>query len=64
MNTTVDKNSAEKSTGGRTYRIKDGDSLAKIAKAHQTTVQAIKVVNGLTNDKIVVGKMLQIPENK
>lgn len=47
---------------GNTYRIKNGDSLEKIARAHQTTVQALKEVNGLTNDKIVVGKVLQIPE--
>lgn len=49
---------------GNTYRIKAGDSLDKIARAHGTTVQAIKDLNGLTTDKIVVGKALLIPEKK
>jgi Mg2+ and Co2+ transporter CorA len=47
---------------GRTYKVKSGDSLEKIARAHQTTIQAIKQANQLTNDKIVVGKTLVIPE--
>jgi LysM repeat protein len=47
---------------GPSYRIKPGDSLEKIARANQTTVQAIKELNGLTNDRIVVGKLLQLPE--
>lgn len=44
------------------YRIKAGDSLEKIARANKTTVQAIKQLNGMTNDKIVVGKQIKIPE--
>lgn len=47
---------------GTSYRVKPGDSLEKIAKNHQTTVQAIKEINGLTSDKIVVGKLIKIPE--
>ena len=47
---------------GSSYRVKNGDSLEKIARTHQTTVQAIKDLNGLTSDKIVVGKLLKIPE--
>lgn len=46
---------------GRTYKVKSGDSLEKIAKAHSTTVGAIKEVNNMTSDKIVVGKTLKIP---
>jgi LysM repeat protein len=49
-------------TNGRTYRVKMGDNLEKIARAHQTTVQAIKGLNGLTSDRIDTGKLLQIPE--
>lgn len=45
----------------RHYQIKNGDSLEKIAKAHQTTVGAIKALNGLNSDKIVVGKTLKLP---
>lgn len=47
---------------GRSYKVKSGDSLEKIAKAHHTTIQALKEANGLTTDRIVVGKVLVIPE--
>lgn len=47
---------------GNTYRVKAGDSLEKIARSHQTTIQALKDLNGLSSDKIVVGKLLLIPE--
>jgi len=49
------------SLSGNTYTIKPGDSLDKIARANQTSVQAIKDLNGMTNDRIVVGKVLKIP---
>lgn len=50
------------STSDRSYQVKSGDSLEKIARAHQITIQALKTANNLTNDKIVVGKKLIIPE--
>lgn len=50
------------SSSDRSYKIKAGDSLEKIARAHQTTIQAIKDANGLTTDRIVVGRILFIPE--
>jgi len=43
------------------YVVKSGDSLTRIAKAHGTTVRAIKAANGLENDRIVVGAKLKIP---
>jgi LysM repeat protein len=43
------------------YVIKQGDSLFGIAKAHGTTVQAIKSANQLSSDRILVGKSLKIP---
>lgn len=43
------------------YRVKSGDSLEKIAKAHHTTIKAIKEANGLSSDRIIVGQILQIP---
>lgn len=46
---------------GKSYTIKAGDSLEKIARAHNTTIKAIKQLNNLTSDKIVVGKTIQIP---
>jgi LysM repeat protein len=44
------------------YVIKPGDTLTRIAKAHGTTVKALKAANSLTNDRIVVGARLKIPE--
>lgn len=49
------------SSGGKSYQVKNGDSLEKIAKAHGTTIKAIKELNGLTSDKIIVGAWLKIP---
>ena len=50
------------SSGDRSYVVKAGDSLEKIARAHQTTIQALKTANRLTSDRIIVGKTLIIPE--
>ncbi len=44
------------------YVVKPGDTLARIAHAHGTTVRAIKAANGLTSDRIVVGRSLKMPE--
>jgi LysM repeat protein len=46
---------------GETYTVKSGDSLTKIAKAHGTTVKAIRAENNLTTDHIKVGQKLKIP---
>ena len=43
------------------YVIKPGDTLTRIARNHQTTVKAIKSINGLENDTIVVGNTLKLP---
>lgn len=45
----------------KTYKIKPGDSLEKIARANHTTIKAIKELNHLSNDRIVVGQTLQLP---
>jgi LysM domain len=43
------------------YVVKSGDTLSRIAKAHGTTIKALKSVNGLASDRIVVGAKLKIP---
>lgn len=43
------------------YKVRPGDSLEKIAKAHKTTVEKIKQFNRLEQDLIVVGQELKIP---
>ncbi len=48
-------------TNSEVYVVKSGDSLEKIAKKHQTTVQAIIDLNGLKSSKIWAGQKLKIP---
>lgn len=59
---TVKKDIAAASSGNK-YRVKAGDNLEKIALSNHTTVKVIKELNGMTNDRIVVGKLLILPEN-
>lgn len=53
----------QKEESSRSYRVKSGDSLEKIARNHHTSVQAIKTLNNLSSDKIVVGQELQLPND-
>ena len=43
------------------YTVRKGDSLAKIARIHQTTVQELRAANGITGDMIRIGQALNIP---
>ena len=43
------------------YIVKSGDSLEKIAKTHNMTVDALKRANNLSKDLIVVGQELKLP---
>jgi LysM repeat protein len=49
-------------TGTKIYRVKSGDSLEKIANANQTSIKAIKELNNLSNDKIIINQKLKLPE--
>ncbi len=42
------------------YVIKSGDTLAKIAKEYNTTVELIKKSNGLRDDRIVPGRKIKV----
>ncbi|NGX29368.1 MAG: Chromosome partition protein Smc [Candidatus Anoxychlamydiales bacterium] len=44
------------------YKVKAKDSLEKIAKINNVTVDSIKHLNALENDLIVVGQKLKIPK--
>ena len=46
------------------YVLKSGDTLSRIARAHKTTVQALKAANGLTSDRVVAGQTLKMPESR
>lgn len=45
----------------KSYRVRSGDTLEKIAKEHKTTIDKIKKLNHLEQDLIVVGQELKIP---
>jgi LysM repeat protein len=46
---------------GKTYSVKSGDSLTKIASEFGVSVRALRSANNLKTDKIVVGQKLTIP---
>lgn len=50
-----------KSGDYKKYKVQSGDSLEKIARLHNVSIQALREANHLTNDKIVVGQNLKIP---
>lgn len=41
--------------------VRPGDTLARIARRYQTTVDAIRRVNGLPGHRVVAGQELQLP---
>ena len=45
----------------QTYTVRSGDSLERIARRHNTTVQSIKQANGLKSNTILIGQELKIP---
>lgn len=52
------------SSGPKTssYQVKPGDSLEKIARKFQISIDVLKQENNLSSDKIVVGQQLAIPK--
>ena len=46
---------------GKTYTVKSGDSLTKIAKIHGITVTQLKNANNLQTSRVNVGQKLKIP---
>jgi LysM repeat protein len=45
------------------YKVKQGDSLEKIARSSKTNVEYLKKLNNLDQDLIVVGQELKIPQH-
>jgi LysM repeat protein len=46
------------------YVVKSGDTLSRIAKAHGTTVKALKTANHLSSDRIFAGEKLKLSQAK
>lgn len=49
-------------TSDKTYKVKAGDTLEKIARKHNTSLEDLKRLNHLSSDKILVGQTLQVGE--
>jgi LAS superfamily LD-carboxypeptidase LdcB len=46
----------------RTYRVKSGDTLAKISEKFGTTISKLKAINGLSGNLIYIGQELKLPQ--
>jgi general secretion pathway protein D len=46
------------------YRVKEGDTLSRIAENVQLSVKELKEFNGLTKDELAVGEYIDIPDGK
>lgn len=59
----AESSSSTSETGNSTtYKVKSGDSLGKIAKAHNTTVDTLVKLNDLKPDaRILIGQELKLP---
>ena len=53
--------SVSESSSSKTYKVKSGDNLMKIAKNSGVTVKQIRAANNLKTDQIKVGQSLKIP---
>jgi LysM repeat protein len=47
----------------KTYIVRPGDSLEKIARIYETSSDELKKLNQLSNDLIIVGQELMVPAN-
>jgi len=45
----------------KTYKVKSGDSLEKIARDNHTTVEELKRLNQMTTDLIVIDQLINLP---
>lgn len=48
-------------SNGKIHKVSPGDSLEKIARKYNTSVENIKQANGLQNHTIIIGQELRIP---
>ncbi|NGX60227.1 MAG: Peptidoglycan endopeptidase LytF [Chlamydiae bacterium] len=55
------KSTQPKKTSSKTYTVKSGDSLWKIARDHDTTVKTLHQINDLHSDRLKIGQTLKLP---
>ena len=54
-------NVAAAAPAGKTYQVKKGDTLTRIARANGVTLRALREANSLRSDRILIGQKLSIP---
>lgn len=54
-------NNGAAGANGKTYTVKSGDTLTRIANRHGTSVSALRAANGLRTSRLLVGQKLKIP---
>ncbi|HNL79375.1 MAG TPA: LysM peptidoglycan-binding domain-containing protein, partial [Agitococcus sp.] len=59
--TSIDKDAKSKEPTVKTHKVKVGDSLSSIATKYGVSPQAIKDLNKLKDDNVVLDKTLKIP---
>ena len=52
---------AASATGQKTYKVKSGDTLTKIARIHGITVNQLRAANNMKTMQVQAGKTLKIP---
>jgi LysM repeat protein len=57
----ADATAAAALPGETEYTVVQGDSLWRISRKHKVTVDAIKTLNQLPNDRLKIGQILRIP---
>jgi LysM repeat protein len=61
--TSISKAISPAPSQAKSYRVIAGDSLEKIARKYGTTAEILRKLNNLSNDKIVVGQNLKVPDD-
>jgi murein DD-endopeptidase MepM/ murein hydrolase activator NlpD len=62
--TSSSSSSQPRSNGTSTYTVQSGDTLEGIGKRFGVTVDVLKTINGLQNDRLQLGQVLKLPSNQ
>jgi LysM repeat protein len=60
----ISKAMAIKPSSNKTHLVKSGETLEKIARLENTTVDVLKKLNHLQNDRIFVGQEIRLPNEE
>lgn len=55
------KEAATSKSGEKYYKVQSGDSLEKVARSQNTTIEKLKKLNNISSDRIFIGQKLRLP---